>query len=270
MGSETRRLVGVSLKLYLGYAQTERWLAAVADLAPRLPDDALFVLPSTPALPAARWLLTGTGVRYGTQNVHFEQAGPYTGEVSAGMVAELGASFVEVGHAERREHFGETDEIVARKMAAIAQAELTAVLCVGERERVAHSAAEAEVAAQLHSALAGYPRRSPLIVAYEPVWAIGADDAASATHVLGMTAAIRAVLARHGCAARVLYGGSAGPGVFTEFARVATSADQLPDGLFLGRSAHDISALRSSVEEVLAAPEPPVVAAQARMRSVSK
>jgi len=245
------RLVGVSLKLYLGYADTEAWLAKVAST---VADDRLFVLPSAPALPAARRLLDGTGVRYGAQNVHYAESGPFTGEISATMVAELGGTLCEVGHAERREHFGETDEIVARKMTAIARAGLTPVLCVGERDP--GPGAEKFVRGQIRAALTGFPAAAPLIVAYEPVWAIGAERPADPAHVARATALIRRELAGAGRArARVLYGGSAGTGTFTALARAAATPDELPDGLFLGRSAHDVSRLAGITEEIFTSGE---------------
>jgi xylulokinase len=246
------RLVGVSLKLYLGYAQTEQWLDELRGAAGDLPDGVLFVLPSMPALPAARSLLSGTGVRYGAQNVHFVQSGPYTGEVSPAMVAELGGTLAEVGHAERRAQFGETDEIVARKTAAIAEAGLVPVLCVGEPDRAAGR--ERFVRGQVREALAGLPPEAPLVVAYEPVWAIGVEEAADAAHVVRMTGAIRAELAGRPGPVSVLYGGSAGPGVFAGFAEAARTADELPDGLFLGRYAHDVGMLRRIADEVLTTP----------------
>ncbi|MEU5299680.1 triose-phosphate isomerase family protein [Streptomyces noursei] len=109
-------MVGVSLKLYFGLARTRAWLTEVAALdavptsLPRPVD--LFVLPSLPALADARELLSGTRIGYGAQDVHWAEQGAWTREVSAGMLVETGARYVEVGHAERRRHFGETDETV--------------------------------------------------------------------------------------------------------------------------------------------------------------
>jgi triosephosphate isomerase len=239
-------LVGVSLKLYLGYADSRRWLAAVAEQAAELAGVGLFVMPSFPLLPAAAELLAGTGVRFGAQNAHHEQRGPYTGEVSPAMIAELGADFVEVGHAERRALFGESDAVVAAKLAAVAEAGLTPVLCVGETERGDGSAGAVDtVRRQLDAGLVRYPAHAPLVVAYEPVWAIGAPQPAGPGLINAVTAAVRGHLAGRELA--VLYGGSARPGLYPEL------GPDGPDGLFVGRAAHDVHNLVRIVREVRSA-----------------
>ncbi|WP_052328515.1 triose-phosphate isomerase family protein, partial [Saccharomonospora saliphila] len=186
-----RGLVGVSLKMYLGYEQSRAWLRQVAAHADRVPDGGLFVLPSFPLLPLAAELFPGTGVAYGAQNAHSAQRGAYTGEVSPAMLAELGCAYVEVGHAERRALFGETDAVVAAKTRAVVEAGLTPVLCVGERERTGRAEATGVVLSQLDAAVADLPATTPLVVAYEPVWAIGAEDAAPPELVTAVVGAVR-------------------------------------------------------------------------------
>ncbi|MFK0290343.1 triose-phosphate isomerase family protein [Streptomyces sp. NPDC090442] len=260
-GAAPRPVVGVSLKLYFGLAQTRAWLGEVAALDPvlaRLPRPVdLFVLPSFPALADARELLAGTAVGYGAQDVHWAEHGAWTGEVSAGMLAETGARYVEVGHAERRRHFGETDETVAAKTRAATAAGLVPVICAGEHRAPGAStgstgaagaaqpaaAAAEETLTQVRAALAGAVPGSEVIVAYEPVWAIGAREPAPAGHVRAVAAAIRGALRDHDVRGRLIYGGTAGPGTYGELAGAV-------DGLFLGRLAHDPEGLRRVLEEI--------------------
>ncbi|SHN21102.1 triose-phosphate isomerase [Streptomyces yunnanensis] len=242
-----RPVVGVSLKLYFGLARTRAWLAEVAALdavlagLPRPVD--LFVLPSFPALADARELLSGTRIGYGAQDVHWAEQGAWTGEVSAGMLVETGARYVEVGHAERRRHFGETDETVAAKTRAATTAGLVPVICAGEQRAGDPATAAEETLAQVRAALAGAAPGSEVIVAYEPVWAIGAREPAPAGHVRAVATALRGALHDHNVRGRLIYGGTAGPGTHGELAGAV-------DGLFLGRLAHDTEGLRKVLEEL--------------------
>jgi triosephosphate isomerase len=244
-------LVGVSLKLHLGYAESRDWLhrvRALTDAAGETGGVELFVLPAFPLLPLAAELFAGTPVRYGAQNAHSAQRGAYTGEVSPAMLAELGCHYLEIGHAERRALFGETDAVIAAKTRAAAEAGLTPVLCVGEERPGPATAAADRVRDQLDAALAEFPAHLPLVVAYEPVWAIGAAAAASPSHITAVTGAVRAHLTDR--PTRILYGGSAAPGLYPHLAKTADHAAQLPDGLFLGRSAHDTTHLATVLQEV--------------------
>ncbi|MFD9812203.1 triose-phosphate isomerase family protein [Streptomyces sp. NPDC059080] len=244
-----RPVVGVSLKLYFGLARTRAWLAEVAALRDALaalprPVD-LFVLPAFPALADARELLAGTGIGYGAQDVHWAESGAWTGEVSAGMLAETGARYVAVGHAERRRHFGETDETVAAKTRAATHAGLVPVICAGERRADDLTGAVEETLTQVRAALSCAAPGSEVVIAYEPVWAIGAREPAPAHHVRAVAGAIRGALRDHDVRGRLIYGGTAGPGTYTELGGAV-------DGLFLGRLAHDTEGLRKVVEEIAA------------------
>jgi triosephosphate isomerase (TIM) len=240
--------VGVSLKMYFGHADARRWFARVAELAaahPAVADGRVecFVIPTyvqvLPALEAFR----GTRVAIGAQDVATEDAGAFTGEVSAAELAEVGVRLAEIGHAERRHLFGETDDVVRAKTAAALRSGLTPVLCLGEVAHLEATDAAAEVVSQLRAALAG-ASAGRVIVAYEPVWAIGAPEPAPAAHIATVASALRDAL--NGLVAReessVIYGGSAGPGLLT------TLGDAV-DGLFLGRFAHDPAALASVLDE---------------------
>ncbi|MCI2957604.1 triose-phosphate isomerase [Agromyces atrinae] len=243
--------VGVSLKMYFGHAQTLAWAGAVADIARRHPAVTggvvdLFVAPSTAALAPVGALLAGTGVRLAAQNAFWEDAGAFTGETSPAELAELGCSLVELGHAERRRHFGETDTVVSRKVRAAIRNGLAPLLCLGENDRSTDAASE--VIAQLDAALADSGDLvGPIVVAYEPVWAIGAAEPAPVEHVVAVVRALEARVALDPARAgsRVIYGGSAAPGLLTAF-------DGAVRGLFLGRFAHDPAAVELVLDEALA------------------
>ena len=246
-------VLGVSLKMYLTHRDTVRWsqqVASVANSHPAAQDGSaeLFVLPSFPAIPACLETFAGTPVRVGAQDIATDDAGAFTGEVSGRMLAELGCTHAEVGHAERRRIFGETDDVVAAKALAALRNGLTPVMCVGEPDRTAPEQAAAACIRELSVVIdaassKGHPAQ--LIVAYEPQWAIGASEPASAEHIGGVCRFIREWLAARPATAgsRVIYGGSAGPGLLT---RLGDSVD----GLFLGRFAHDPNALKTILDEV--------------------
>jgi triosephosphate isomerase len=246
-----RLVVGVSLKAYFGRRDARAWFAAVAE---RLRDHAsvrggrvtVFVIPSFLQIDDAAAALSGVGVAIGAQDVSAYPPGAYTGEISADELSESGALFVEIGHAERRRLFGETEAVVAEKTAAALGAGLVPVLCLGEDERADAAAAARTTVAQLRSALEG-AADGPVVVAYEPVWAIGAAEPAPVDHIVTVTRAVRAALdalpGRTGSS--VIYGGSAGPGLLTRL------GDDV-DGLFLGRFAHDPDALVSVLDEAVA------------------
>jgi triosephosphate isomerase (TIM) len=234
--------LGVSLKAYLGYRQTLSWAARVAEgRAGQRPDLELFVLPSYPALAEVSRILAGTGVSLGAQNLAAEDSGAQTGEVTGAMLVELGCRYVAVGHAERRRHFGESDEVVAAKIAAAFRHGLIPVLCVGESDHRTPAQAILECSRQFNSALTVARRAGPVgrvVVAYEPIWAIGQAKPAPEEHILAVSEGIRGVVD----GSSVIYGGSAQPGLLTRLAGGV-------DGLFLGRFAHDPLALAAVVEE---------------------
>ncbi|MEV7604034.1 triose-phosphate isomerase family protein [Paenarthrobacter sp. NPDC089322] len=250
-----KAVIGVSLKMYFGHSRSIDYCRDVATIALKHPavqngDIELFVLPILPALPEAARILGPARVGTGAQDIFWEDQGAYTGEVGGKTVAELGGRYVEVGHAERRRIFGEDDEIIGRKTAAAYRNGLTPVLCVGEstagspEEAIAQCTAEIDAA--LHrAATAGTVGRT--IVAYEPQWAIGAPEPATPGYisavVRGLDAHLRSLPGQE--TSRVIYGGSAGPGLVTEL-------DTAVAGLFLGRFAHDPAALKTILDETAA------------------
>jgi triosephosphate isomerase len=248
-----RFTIGSSLKMYFSHERTLEWVRAVAEICAEHPATTggtveFFVIPTFPSIPAVVELARPAGISVGAQDLHWEDTGAFTGEVSGAELAELGATMAEVGHAERRALFGETDEIVAGKTLAALRNGLAPVLCIGERDRGAPAEAVTSCIRQLESALE--PARSSgtggrVIVAYEPIWAIGAAEPAGPEHVTAVCRALRDHVRGDTLfpGAQVIYGGSAGPGLLP---RIATDVD----GMFLGRFAHDPSAVRRILDEV--------------------
>jgi triosephosphate isomerase (TIM) len=236
--------IGISLKMYFGRARTAAWCRAVAGIVrshPAVNGDLaqLVVLPSHPYLVEASVLFAATPVRIGGQDLFWEDEGPFTGEVSGAQLREIGCDYVEIGHTERRRIFGEDDEIIAAKTVAAFRNGLTPLLCVGEERRSTVEAATAECVAQLDSALSA--AAGSVVVAYEPVWAIGATEPASPLYIAAVCSALRSHLSGRG---QVIYGGSAKPGLLTQL------GDGV-DGLFLGRFAHDPAAVAMILDEVV-------------------
>ena len=215
--------------------------AGIAAGAAAAPGVALVVCPPFVALAAVRDALDGSGVRVGAQNMHAESSGAFTGEIAPTMLAGL-CEYVIVGHSERRQLFGETGESVGRKAAAALEHDLRPIVCVGETlsEREAGNAAEV-IRWQVTSAISEIsPEDAPrLVIAYEPVWAIGTGRAATpdiADQIMG--GAIRTTLAAVlGADAAgmvpLLYGGSVNPANAAEFAAVPSSNGALVGGASL-------------------------------------
>jgi triosephosphate isomerase len=241
--------VGVSTKMYLGYRDTLGWLERLRheiDTRPALAAGRVvpFVIPSFPVLPAAAGVMDGSPMMLGAQNCGWAD-GPWTGEVAPSMLAELGVHLVEIGHAERRAHFGETDAVVARKVRAADDAGLTPLLCVGEASSAEPRDAAVVVYRQIRAAVGGdWELAGRLIIAYEPVWAIGAAEPADAEYVSDVVNHLRALLSEHGHRELpVIYGGSARPGLLPNLVGVS--------GLFLGRFAHDPAKFGAVLDEAL-------------------
>jgi len=213
----------------------------------------LFVIPPFTAIADVAARLAPTKVRVGAQNVHWAAAGPWTGEISAAMVLDVGASLVEIGHSERRTHFGETDETVALKAKAAIDNGLLALVCVGDTRAEYEASQTSEVLArQTRAALShlGGGDRANIVIAYEPVWSIGeggvpADpDFADLQHrrIKDVSTTL------FSAPVDVVYGGSVNPG---NCVALATRAHI--DGLFIGRSAWSAEGYVGIVEKVVAA-----------------
>ncbi|KAK2746657.1 hypothetical protein FQN57_003001 [Myotisia sp. PD_48] len=183
----------------------------------------------------------------GAQDCFWENSGPYTGEISPSNLRSMNVSVVELGHAERKRIFQETDEQVARKAAAVSAQGMIPLVCVGElaapgsivSEAVGVAIKECEI--QVKAILDAIPPDAPVIFAYEPVWAIGQPVPAGVDHISAVVKGIRMVIeARaHTGDAKIIYGGSAGPGLWSE-----GGLGKAVDGMFLGRFAHQIEGVK--------------------------
>lgn len=196
-----------------------------------------FVLPPHTALASVRDRLPADSpILLGAQNAHWDTEGALTGEISMRMAADAGATMVEIGHSERREHFGETDQTVAAKAAAAVEHGLIPLICVGEPAKVRRAGdTEAYVAGQVRAAVS---RLAPadvagVLVAYEPVWSIGEHGRAARRHeVAPVTALISAILTEIAPGPPVvLYGGGVDTGNAADLLN-----DPHADGLFVGRA----------------------------------
>jgi triosephosphate isomerase len=169
----------------------------------------LLICPPTSLLATVGGVLAGSGIALGAQDCHAAQSGPYTGDVSPEMLADAGCSHVILGHSERRHGHGESDAVVREKVVGAWRAGLVAILCIGETQaqRQAGSASDV-VSTQLGASMPNGATADNLIVAYEPVWAIGTGLTATLEDITAMHASVRTSIPM---GARILYGGSVNP-----------------------------------------------------------
>ena len=175
--------------------------ALITELLPLVKDAGCEVVLCTPYtdLETALALTEGTEVKIGAENCHWAESGAFTGEISAEMLRELGVQYVIIGHSERRQYFGETDETVAKRLRAALNAGLKGILCVGETlEQREAGITEEVIAIQVKKALAGVTAEElqRVILAYEPVWAIGTGRTATEEQAGEVNGFIRGLLAR--------------------------------------------------------------------------
>ncbi len=174
--------------------------ALISEMAPLVKDADCGVVLCVPYvdLQAALEASAGTNIEIGAENCHWEKSGAYTGEVSAEMLASMGVKYVIIGHSERRTYFGETDVTVQKRVRAALDAGLTVILCVGEYLEQREQGITAElVSMQTKIALGGVSKEElkNVIIAYEPVWAIGTGKTATAQQANEVCAVIRGVIA---------------------------------------------------------------------------
>ncbi|MDR1545216.1 MAG: triose-phosphate isomerase [Deltaproteobacteria bacterium] len=256
-------LVGTNIKMYLTYLEALEWLRGMNRDVPSvgLVDVALF--PPFFALVEGPRLIAKPNIGLGAQNMAWEERGPYTGEVSALMLKELGLTYAELGHHERRLHFGETDRLVRRKIELALASGLRALVCVGEEADVhRRGGAEDFLAGQMDELVSDLRLDDParLIVAYEPRWAIGAAEAAPPEHAARGCAVVRdrlvARLGPKGREVRIIYGGAV---------KLSDAAEMLAQenvcGLFIGRAALDTSDFAQAVAAAQAQAEKDLAAA---------
>ena len=194
----------------------------ITELNPLVKDTACEVVLCVPYtnLETALSLCEGTNMHVGAENCHWAKSGAFTGEISAEMLAEMGVEYVIIGHSERRQYFGETDQTVQARVRAALDAGLKVILCVGEvLEQREQGITEEVVALQTKVALGGVSEEelSRIVIAYEPVWAIGTGKTATADQAEEVCAFIRSVVAKlyskaAADALTIQYGGSMKPG----------------------------------------------------------
>jgi triosephosphate isomerase len=212
-------LLAGNWKMHGAIGEATALATAVVDAVRGVTGREVLVAPPFPSLPAVAKCLSGSSVLLAGQNLYWEDKGAFTGEVSGPMLTAAGCTHVIVGHSERRQLFGDTDEWVARKVTAALRNRLTPIVCVGEslQEREGNET-WAVIDRQMRAALYGLDAGAvaKLIVAYEPVWAIGTGKVATPDQAQEVHASIRKLLAELAgpavaAAVRILYGGSVKP-----------------------------------------------------------
>jgi triosephosphate isomerase (TIM) len=212
-------LIAGNWKMYKTIAEAVDLAEALLRDLGNMHDREVLICPPYTALHALSSLVQETPISLGAQDVFYEEQGAYTSAISPLMLKDVGCTYTIVGHSERRQVFGDTDAIVNRKLRAALSHNLRGILCVGETKPQRDSgAAETVVIDQLHAGLAdvGPASLDELVIAYEPVWAIGTGDTATPADAQAMHATIRRTLAElYGAAAadliRIQYGGSVKP-----------------------------------------------------------
>jgi L-erythrulose 1-phosphate isomerase len=232
--------IGTSWKMNKVLAEGRAFATGLAN-ANNDPRIQRFVIPPFTLLREVKAMLAGTSVKVGAQNMHWADDGPWTGEVSAPMLVDCGLDLVELGHSERRAHFGETDETVALKTETAIRHGLIPLICIGETlaERQAGRASlvlETQVRRALGHLMA-MQKSTPILLAYEPVWAIGVNGIPATSDYADARQAEIIAVAQDVLGRRIpcLYGGSV---------NAANAADLITcphiDGLFIGRSAWNV------------------------------
>jgi triosephosphate isomerase len=213
-----RNLVAANWKMHKTVAESEEFLDRFVPAAGDLGPAQIVLCPPYPSLAAAVERTRRSPIEIAAQNVHEQESGAFTGEVSIPMLAELGVAGAIVGHSERRELFCETDEALARKVPALLEAGLLAILCVGESEAQRDDGeTEAVLRRQIEADLADVDPGglAAVVIAYEPIWAIGTGRTATPEQAQEACGFIRALIAERDAAAaeqvRILYGGSVKP-----------------------------------------------------------
>ena len=249
-------LVGTNLKMYKGVEETLEFLSRLNGNVGHISkeDMTLFVIPSYLALHAACGSDAHSRILLGAQNLHWEDSGQFTGEISPVMLKEIGIDIAEIGHSERRQLFGETDVTVGLKARAALRHGMRALVCIGETaDDKASGITYEKLRMQAKVALKGIPadELEGLWVAYEPVWAIGVHGVpaepgyAEKSHRM-IKDVLEELYPNKGEGVPVLYGGS----VNMENARQLIVQPSI-DGLFIGRTAWDADRFASLIGEVL-------------------
>ncbi len=214
-----KHVVAGNWKMFKNRDEAQATVREVVGLVGNIQNVDIVVCPPFTALGVVEEILTGSVVQLGAQNVHWQDEGAFTGEVSVSMLADYGCSHVIIGHSERRHYFQESDEVIQGKLEKVFSTELTPILCIGESLEAREADRVQEVIpSQLERALRELtdPQTSRIIIAYEPVWAIGTGRTATPELAEKVHFLIRSWLSDHSSVGvadqvRILYGGSVTP-----------------------------------------------------------
>jgi triosephosphate isomerase len=247
-----RRVIAGNWKMYKTQAETRAFFSAFLPLVAGVNDCDIVVAPPFTDIPAAVEATKGSAVAIAGQNVYWEKEGAFTGEISAGMLVEAGCRYTLVGHSERRQFFGDTDETVLKKTRAALTAGLIPIVCIGEKlaDRQAGKTEHVCQTQFLGSVSSLTPEEfSRILVAYEPVWAIGTGhtatpEIASAVHKFVRSCAAAKFSATQAAALRILYGGSVKP----DNIRGLMAQEEL-DGVLVGGASLDPKSFASIVKD---------------------
>jgi triosephosphate isomerase len=246
-----KKLIAANWKMYKNPAQTREFFAAFLPLVSGHDRDEIVVCPPYVDLNAALEAAKGSHVSMGAQNVYWKDEGAFTGEISPSMLVEIGCTHVIIGHSERRQYFGETDDTVNLKLKAALEHGLTPIVCVGEvlEEREAGMTEDVlrRQCVRAFHAISG-KKAAKLVIAYEPVWAIGTGKTATPqmaadAHVLIRGEAAKAFGQEFADALRILYGGSVKP----ENAKSLMSEEEI-DGALVGGASLDAKSFAAIVK----------------------
>ena len=233
-------VVAGNWKMHKTGAEAAAFVETLRPVAESATDREIIIAPAFPALSTAVNAAAGTTIRISAQNLHWESQGAYTGEVSASMLTAIGCTHVIIGHSERRQYFGETDGTVHLRTLAALESGLTPIVCVGETLGQREAGNTETVLKEQFTAGVGQLETvqfEQLILAYEPVWAIGTGRTATpriaeAAHNLLRSLAAERFGASAGAAVRILYGGSVKPSNFGEL----LACENIDGGLVGGAS----------------------------------
>lgn len=234
-----RKIIFSSWKMHINTLDEVKDLASgIKDLTKDMKEVEMCLFPTFPLIPHLSKILEGSQVNWGAQNMSFVDYGAYTGEVPAPTLAELGCKYVEIGHAERRDNFNETDKDVNKKVKLCFKYGMIPLVCIGEAEDEKNEGlGHVKIKTQVLWTLEGLNKEDmkKVIFAYEPIWAIGKAEGASAEYVEDIHGFIREVISKEygqdvAKEIRIIYGGS----VKFESARELMEKENI-DGLFAGR-----------------------------------
>ncbi|WP_293911765.1 triose-phosphate isomerase [Deinococcus sp.] len=242
--SKPAPLLALNWKMNKTPAEATTWATELASHLPRTGAELAIMAPAVD-LSALAWALRDTAVALGGQDVSQHESGAHTGEISAGMLLNVGARYAVVGHSERREYHAETSGVVAAKARAALTAGLVPIVCVGEGLEVRERGGQIEYTLdQLRESLSqvSIDNAGALVIAYEPVWAIGTGLAATAADAEELAAAIRGALdglyREYASGVRILYGGSVKPGNIAEIC-----AQPNVNGALVGGASLDVASV---------------------------